>query len=293
MRNLFVTFFLVPLIISAQRFYNTDDYFSISNPSAFVEKKIYATGVFNVYNPFSLNNNYTYALYKQNINRTGFSVGFNGDFQNFGILKSTRGAMQLAYKLKLTRKLSLNSGVGINASKDNFKYYGSVYPIKFSNWNPTYIGIDVGLTLLSKKWIVGFSVINLNQGKRIIDTTQTKTNAYLTFLGSYDFKLDSLGKFHLVPSLFIEYSPNGFVSSYFNLKFNFSKYSAFYQRHSIGFGYGASNSALFYEYRFGNGLSLGASLGKDRSKLSNQFSDTWNALFRLNFEINGRRGCVF
>lgn len=288
MRNLVVTFFFVPLIISAQRFYNTDDYFSISNPSAFAEKKIYATGVFNVYNPFSLNNNYTYALYKQNINRTRFSVGFNGDFQNFGILKSTRGAMQLAHSWRLTRKLSLNSGLGINASKDNFKYYGSVYPIKFSNWNPTCIGIDAGLTLRSKKWIVGFSVINLNQGKRIIDTTQTKTNAYLTFLGSYDFKLDSLGKFHLVPSLFIEYSPNGFVSSYFNLKFNFKKHYAFYPCHSLGFGYTLSNPSLFYEYRFGNGITIGASVGKYLSKLHN-YSNSWNGMLRLNYTLNGRR----
>ncbi len=293
MRNFILFLFIIPLVSFSQRFFNTDEYFSVSNPSAFAEKKIYATGVFNVYNPFSLNNNYTYAPYKQNLNRIRFTVGFYGDFQNFGILKSTRGALQGAYSWVLSRKLILNSGLGLNATKDNFKYFESDYPIKFRNWNPAYIGIDAGVSLFSKKWNVGFSVTNLNQGKRFIDTIQSKMESYLTFFGSYDFKLDSVGKFHLVPSLFVEYSSNGFFSSYINLKFNFSKHSAFYQRHSIGFGYGASNSALFYEYRFGNGLSVGASLGKDRSKLSNQFSDTWNALFRLNFEINGRLGCVF
>ncbi|MFM7684103.1 MAG: type IX secretion system membrane protein PorP/SprF, partial [Bacteroidota bacterium] len=234
----FVVFlFLCPLDYSAQLFYNTDDYFSISNPSAFADKKIYVTGVFNFNNLNSVNSNYSYVTYKQTIKRTRISVGFNGDFQNFGVLKSTRGALQVAYSWLLNRKLTLNSGLGITASKDNFKYFEINYPIKFRNWNPAYIGIDAGVNLLSRKWNLGFSVTNLNQGIRILDTTHFKTNAYLTFLGSYDFKLDSLGKFHLVPSLFVEYTPAGFLSAYINLKFNIGKYSRYSnQIQTIGLG---------------------------------------------------------
>ncbi len=288
MRYFLMLLILLPFSGKSQMFYNTDDYFSISNPSAFAEKKIYATGVFNFNNLYSANTNYSYFNYKQNINRTRISVGINGDFQNFGVLKSTRGALQVAYCYPLTRKLTLNSGVGINATKDNFKYFESVYPIKFTNWNPAYVGIDAGLTLLSRKWKVGFSVINLNQGKRIIDTVQTKTDAYLTFFGSYDFKLDSVGKFHLVPSLFIEYSSNGFISSYFNLKFNFSKHYGFLPNHSIGFGYSRSNPSLFYQFKFVNGITIGASVGRYLSKFY-YANNSWNGILRLNYTINRSR----
>lgn len=288
MRKSILILFLLPFVCQSQLFYNTDDYFSIANPSAFAEKKMYTTGVFSLNNLYASNTHYSYAIYKQTIPKTRFSVGINGDFQNFGILKSTRGAMQLAYSWRLTRKLSLNSGLGINATKDNFRYSESVYPIKFSNWNPAYVGIDAGVTMLSRKWKVGFSVINLNQGKRIIDTIKTKADAYFTFLGSYDFKLDSVGRFHLVPSLIIEYSPNGFISTYFNLKFNFSKHYAFYDRHSVGFGFTRSNPSLFYEYRFGNGITIGASVGRYLSKFyfANNF---WNGMLRLNYTLNGSR----
>jgi hypothetical protein len=280
---------LLPFSGKSQMFYNTDDYFSISNPSAFAEKKIYATGVFNINNLYSVNSNYSYAIYKQTIPKTRISVGINGDFQNFGVLKSTRGALQVAYSYPLTRKLTLNSGVGINATKDNFKYFESVYPMKFRNWNPAYMGIDAGVSLLSRKWNVGFSVINLNQGKRIIDTVQTKTDAYLTFFGSYDFKLDSVGKFHLVPSLFVEYSPAGFLSTYINLKFNFGKYSRYSnQIQSIGLGYGHSNPSLFYQYKFTNGITVGASIGKYVSKLYTK-NNSWNGILSINYLLNGRR----
>ena len=277
--------FLYPLNFSAQRFYNTDDYFSISNPSAFAERKIYASGVFNFNTPSSVNGNYSYAIFKQTIKKTRISVGLNADFQNFGVLKSTRGALQVAYSYPLTRKLTLNSGLGINASKDNFE---NGYPFKFRNWNPAYVGIDAGVSLLSKKWNVGFSVTNLNQGKRIIDTMQSKTDSYLTFFGSYDYKLDSVGKFHLVPSLFVEYSSNGFFSSYFNLKFNFCRYLRYDQPQTIGIGYGRSNPALFYQYKFHNGITFGASIGKYLSKLYTK-NTSWNCILSMSYTLNGRR----
>ena len=283
-----ILLFLYPLNFSAQLFYNTEDYFTISNPSAFAEKKIYATGVFNFNNLNSVNSNYSYAIFKHRIKKTRISVGFNGDFQNFGVFKSTRGALQVAHSWILSRKLILNSGLGINASKDNFKYFESDYPIKFSNWNPAYIGIDAGVNLLSRKWNVGFSVTNLNQGKRIIDTTLSKTNTYLTFFGSYDFKLDSLGEFHLVPSLFVEYSPAGFLSTYVNLKFNFGKKSRYSsQIQTIGLGYGLSNLSLFYQYKFNNGITVGASIGKYVSKLYTK-NNSWNGILSINYMLNGR-----
>jgi hypothetical protein len=292
MKYTFIIFFAIPIFAFSQRFYNTDDYFSLSNPSAFADKKIYATGIFNFNNLNSVNSNYSYATYKQRIKRTRISVGLNGDFQNFGNFRATRGALQVAYSWFLTRKLILNSGLGINASKDNFKYFESNYPIKFSNWNPAYFGIDAGLSLLSKKWNVGFSITNLNQGKRIIDTTRFKTNAYLTFFGSYDFKLDSVGKFHLVPSLFLEYNPAGFLSAYFNLKFSFRKYSRYnIQIQTVGLGYGLNNPSLFYQFRFNNGITIGASIGKFISKLYTM-NNSWNGILSLNYMVNGRRRSI-
>jgi hypothetical protein len=289
MRCFVLILFSLPILSFSQRFYNTDDYFSISNPSAFAEKKIYATGVFNFNNLNSVNSNYSYAIFKHHIKKTRISVGFNGDFQNFGVFKSTRGALQVSHSWILSRKLILNSGLGINASKDNFKYFESDYPIKFSNWNPAYIGIDAGVNLLSRKWNVGFSVTNLNQGKRIIDTTHSNTNANLTFFGSYDFKLDSLGKFHLVPSLFVEYSTAGFLSTYINLKFNFGKKSRYSsQIQTVGLGFGLSNPSLFYQYKFHNGITVGASIGKYISKLSSM-NNSWNCILSVNYVVNGRR----
>jgi hypothetical protein len=292
MRYIVLILFSVPLFSLSQRFYNTDDYFSISNPSAFAEKKIYATGVFNFNNLNSVNSNYSYAIFKHHIKKTRISVGFNGDFQNFGVFKSTRGALQVAHSWILSRKLILNSGLGINASKDNFKYFESDYPIKFSNWNPAYIGIDAGISLCSKKWNAGFSVTNLNQGKRIIDTTHSKTNANLTFFGSYDFKLDSLGRFHLEPSLFVDYSLAGFLSAYVNLKFTFGKHSRYSsQTQSIGLGYGPRNPSLFYQYKFNNGITVGASIGKYVSKLYTK-NNSWNCILSINYSVNGRRRSI-
>ncbi|MFY7667661.1 MAG: type IX secretion system membrane protein PorP/SprF [Crocinitomicaceae bacterium] len=287
MRYVVLILFSVPFFSLSQRFYNTDDYFSISNPSAFADKKIYVTGVFNFNNLNSVSSNYSYATFKHNIKKTRISVGFNGDFQNFGVFKSTRGALQVAHSWILSRKLILNSGLGLNATKDNFKYFESDYPIKFRNWNPAYIGIDAGVNLLSRKWNVGFSVTNLNQGKRFIDTIQSKMESYLTFFGSYDFKLDSVGKFHLVPSLFVEYSSNGFFSSYINLKFNFCRSPIYHQPQTIGIGYGRSNPALFYQYKFHNGITVGASIGKYISKLQTK-NNSWNCIFSLNYIVNGR-----
>jgi hypothetical protein len=292
MRFIVLILFSVPLFSLSQRFYNTDDYFSISNPSAFAERKIYATGVFNFNTPTSFNSNYSYAIYKQSINRTRISAGFNGDFQNFGVFKSTRGALQVAYPFVISRKLILNSGLGVNVSKDNYKYFESDYPIKFRNWNPAYIAIDAGVSLCSKKWNAGFSVTNINQGKRIIDTTHSKTNANLTFFGSYDFKLDSLGKFHLAPSIFVEYSLAGFVSAYVNLKFTFGKYSRYSKKtQSIGLGYGPSNPSLFYQYKFNNGITVGASIGKYVSKLYTK-NNAWNCILSMNYSVNGRRRSI-
>ncbi len=285
MKYSFILFIFLPFLGKSQLFYNTDDYFSISNPSAFAEKRIYTTGVFNFNNLNAPRNNYSYAVYKQNIG--GISVGVNCDFQNFGLLKSTRGALQVAYPWRLTRKLTLNLGIGVNATKDNFFYSSSGYPMKFKEWNPAYIGIDAGISLFSRKWNVGFSIMNLNQGKRVIDTVQSKTVSYFNFFGSYDFKLDSLSKFHLVPSLFIQYSPNGFYSYYFNLKFDFFS-------HAIGLGYSQSNPSLFYQYRFKKGITIGASIGKYFSPfyLAN---NSWNGMLRVNYQLNKRRtsGTIF
>lgn len=292
MKYFCLIFYAIPIFTFAQRFYNTDDYFTISNPSAFSDKKIYATGIFNFNNLNSFKSNYAYATYKQSIKGTRISVGLNADFQNFGDLKSTRGALQVAYSQVLSRNLILNSGLGINASKDNFKYFESNYPIKFRNWNPAYIGIDAGVSLLSKKWNVGLSITNLNQGKRTIDTTRFKTNTYLTFFGSYDFKLDSVGKFHLVPSLFLEYNPAGFLSAYFNLKFNFGKSSRYNQQiQTVGLGYGLNNPSLFYQFRFNNGITIGASVGKFVSKLYSM-NNSWNGILSLNYMLNGRRRSI-
>ncbi len=279
MRILFVLFLFIPVFGKSQLFYNTDDYFSLSNPSAFAEKRIYTTGLFNFNNFNAPNTNYSYVIYKQNIG--GISIGVNGDFQNFGILKSTRGALQVGYPCRLTRKLTLNSGIGINATKDNYMYAFADKPVEIIKWNPAYIGVDAGISLFSKKWNVGFSVMNLNQGKRMIDTLKFSTIMYLNFFGSYDLKLDSLSKFHLVPSLFIQYSPEGFYSSYFNLKLNFLA-------HSIGFGYMRSNPSLFYEYRFRKRITIGASIGKYFSPFHLE-NNSWNGMLRINYELKNRR----
>ncbi|MFY7942933.1 MAG: hypothetical protein ACOVNZ_00045, partial [Crocinitomicaceae bacterium] len=95
------------------------------------------------------------------------------------------------------------------------------------------------------------------------------------------FSPSSLSKFHLVPSLFIQYSPEGFYSAYFNLKLNFLA-------HSIGFGYMRSNPSLYYEYRFRKRITIGASIGKYFSPFHLE-NNSWNGMLRINYELKNRR----
>ncbi len=274
---------LIPFVSQSQMLNNTDDYFSISNPSAFAEKRVYATGFSAINSLHAIREKYVYLFYKQQISK--LSVGINTDFQSYAGTKTLRGAIQVAYPWRITRNLMLNSGVAINATRDNLSYSTNDYPVKFQDWNPAYYGLDAGVSLLARNWNVGFSVSNFNQEKRIIDTFKLKTDLAFNFNGSVKIKLDSLSNFSLVPSLFVQQSTSGYLFYCLNLKFNF--YS-----HSIGVGYMRRIPSLFYQYNFKNGLSIGASLGQIISLLGNS-NVQLNGSLRVNYQLKRRYRCGF
>lgn len=271
MKYFFIFFLFIPLIYFSQISYNTDDLFSLNNPSANAEKKMVTTGIVRIINLNNLNCFSSFIAHKQKVKV--FSFGINSELSKFGILINSKTEAQISYSYRINRKLTWNSGVGFNMRIDNFS--------TSSSWNPTYFGLNAGMSLVSKKWKVGFSMVNLNQVNRMIDTFKIHVDSYFTLYGSYDFKLDSIGNYHFIPSLYLDRSSSGFYYSLLNLKFNFFN-------HSTGLSYTRFQPSIFYQHHFKQGLSIGFSIGKYLSILNNN-SDSWNAMVRLNYSLKRKK----
>lgn len=268
MRFVIWLFVLFPLITFSQISFNSEDPFTLNNPSSNADKKLVTTGLFALNNFGDLNYFSSFINHKQKVRSV--SVGFNTEFVKFSQFITSKSEMQLGYTYQINRKLTLNSGIGLNLRTDNFSSSNS--------WNPAYFGLNAGLNLVSKKWQIGFSMVNLNQGNRMIDTLKFRVPSYASLFGSYDFKLDSLGKFHLVPSFYMEVGPTGFYSSLFNIKFNISN-------HSTGLSYSRYQPSFFYQFLFKNGINLGISIGNNTSILYNNYFKSWNGMVRFNYTL--------
>jgi hypothetical protein len=260
---------LFPVLIYSQISYNTEDQFSLNNPSAFSNQKIYATGLVNFgsFEDFSYLS--TFLQYKQKVKNV--SVGINSKLVKINSFFSSKSEIQIGYPHQINRKYMLNSGLGLSVGTDN--------NLSTSSWNPAYFGLNPGISLVSKKGQVGLSLINITRANRMIDTIKFREQTYASIFASYDFKLDTTGNFHFIPSLYFEFGPNGFNNSLFNFKFQALN-------NSLGISYSNYNPAVFYQHQLKNGLTVGVSVGKYWSLLNSSFDKSWNGMVRLNYSLN-------
>ena len=262
---------ITPVLIKSQNSYNTDDQFSLNNPSAFSDQKIYSTGLINFGSFENLNYLSAFILHKQKIK--AFSIGLNSELTRFHSFLLSKSELQLAYSYRINRNYTLNSGIGLAGRTDNY--------FSADQWNPVYFGLNAGISLVSKKGQVGLSLLNAASEKRMIDTLTFHVPSFASIVGSYDFKLDSLGKFHFVPSFYLEIGSTGFNSSLYNLKLNFLS-------HSFGLSYTSYQPSIFYQHLFKKGISLGISLGKYFSPLNNSFDKSFNGMVRITYRLKRR-----
>ena len=272
MKIIFYICLVFPIFCFSQISFNSEDPFTLNNPSSFSNQKMYSTGLVNFGSFENLNYLSAFLLYKQKIK--SFSIGLNSELTRFNSFLLSKSELQIAYSYRINRKFTINSGLGLTGRTDNY--------FSVDQWNPPYFGLNAGISLVSEKGQVGLSFLNVTSESRMIDSLIFRVTSYASIFGSYDFKLDSLGKFHLVPSLYMEVGPTGFYSSLFNLKFNFSI-------HSLGFSYTRLQPSIFYHYLFKNGINLGFSLGKYFSPLNNSFDNSWNGMLRFNYTMKPKQ----
>jgi len=257
MKIILLSLLLFPVLIYSQISYNTEDQFSLNNPSAFSNQKIYATGLLNFGSFEDFSYLTTFLQYKQKVK--AFSFGINTGFKRFGPLLYSRSEIQIGYPYQINRKYLLNSGLGLSVGTGN--------NLSTSSWNPAYFGLNPGISLVSKKGQVGLSLINMK---------------IPSIFASYDFKLDTTGNLHFITSLYFEFGPYYFDNSLFNFKFQALN-------NSLGISYSNYNPAVFYQHQLKNGLTVGVSVGKYWSPLNSSFDKSWNGMVRLNYSFKRKQ----
>ena len=267
----------------AQSTYSMDDYFNASNPSAFAEKKLYTSNT-SMYSRFGMiPNYYNFFSLKQQVG--SFSFGLNNGFSQWSDWKVNTNTLNAAYSFKINRNLTLNSGLGLSMRRDNMTYIDSPNPPidYFTLWNPASYSLSIGASLVSKKWTFGLAGNNLNRAEIITYPYTYKSSMTIAANASYRFDLDSAKHFSLTPALFYRRGINDqFDDFFFNLTFNA------YQ-HSTGFFSTLNhNIGIFYQYRFKNNLSIGASVNNNYSLLSsNIFTQNYlSGMLRLSYALS-------
>ena len=285
MRCIFLCFFLsVASPYFAQSTYSVDDYFNASNPSAFAEKKLYTSNT-SMYSRFGMIPNYfNFFSLKQQVG--SFSFGLNNGFSQWSDWKVISNTLNAAYSMKINRNLTLNSGLGINARRDNMTFIDSTTPPidYYTLWNPTSYSVNIGLSLVSKKWTIGLAGNNLNGVKTTTYPYTYELPSSIAANASYRFDLDSAKHFSLTPSLFYRMDEDQFHEIFFNLTFKA------YQ-HSTGFFSTLNhNIGIFYQYNFKNNLSIGASISNNYSLLSSNMFETnyLTGMLRLSYAISSK-----
>ena len=284
MRSIILCFFLS--IVSpyfAQSTYSVDDYFNASNPSAFAEKKLYTSNT-SMYSRFGMIPNYfNFFSLKQQVG--SFSLGLNNGFSQLSDWKVVSNTINAAYSFKINRNLTLNTGLGLNARRDNMTFMDSTTPPidYYTLWNPASYNVNMGISLVSKKWTFGLAANNVNRAEITTYPYTYKSSMKIAANASYRFDLDSAKHFSLTPALFYRRGVNDqFDDFFFNLTFKA------YQ-HSTGFFSTLNhNIGIFYQYRFKNNLSIGASMNNNYSLLSsNIFKQNYlSGMLRLSYAIS-------
>lgn len=280
---LFFSFLLISSSFFAQSTYSMDDYFNASNPSAFAEKKLYTSNT-SMYSRFGMiPNYYNFFSLKQQVG--SFSFGLNNGFSQWSDWKVISNTLNAAYSAKINRNLTLNSGLGLSMRRDNMTFMDSPNPPidYFTLWNPASYSLNIGASLVGKKWTFGLAANNVNRAEITTYPYTYKSSMTIAGNASYRFDLDSAKHFSLTPALFYRRGVNDqFDDFFFNLTFKA------YQ-HSTGFFSTLNhNIGIFYQYRFKNNLSIGASMNNNYSLLSsNIFKQNYlSGMLRLSYAIS-------
>jgi hypothetical protein len=260
-----------------------DDYFNANNPSAFAEKKIYMSNT-SMYSRFGMIPNYfNFFSLKQQVG--SFSLGLNNGFSQWSDWKVVSNTINAAYSFKINRNLILNSGLGLNSRRDNMTFIDSTTPPidYYTLWNPTSYNVNMGISLVSKKWTFGLAANNLNRAEIRNYPYSYQSPVTIATNASYRFDLDSAKHFSLTPSLFYRRDvDNNFDDFFFNLTFKA------YQHRTGFFSTLNHNIGIFYQYQFKNNLSIGASLNNNYSLLSSNMFETnyLSGMLRLSYAFS-------
>jgi hypothetical protein len=269
----------------AQSTYSMDDYFTASNPSAFAEKKVYTSNT-SMYSKIGTTPNFrNFVSLRQQVG--SFSLGLNNEFSQWFEWKTISTTFNAAYSAKINRNLTLNSGLGLSTRRDNMTFIDSPNPPidYFTLWNPASYSLSIGASLVSKKWTFGLAGNNLNRAEITTYPYTYKSSMTIAANASYRFDLDSAKHFSLTPALFYRRGINDqFDDFFFNLTFNA------YQ-HSTGFFSTLNhNIGIFYQYRFKNNLSIGASVNNNYSLLSSNMFETnyLSGMLRMSYTLSSK-----
>jgi hypothetical protein len=263
-----------------------DDYFNANNPSAFAEKKLYLSNT-SMYSQIGTTSNFiNFFSLKQQVG--SFSFGLNNGYSQQSVWKVLSSTFNAAYSAKINRNLTLNSGIGLNMHRDNMNFGECLTPpISFTNlWNPASFNLNIGLSLVSKKWTFGLSGGNLNRSEITNYPYVYRTPVSIATNASYRFDLDSAKHFSLTPSLFYRLDENKFRELFFNLTFKA------YQHRTGFFSTLNHNIGIFYQYQFKNNLSIGASVNNNYNLLSSNsvHQNYLSGMLRLSYAISPK-GC--
>jgi hypothetical protein len=278
----------------AQNKYAIEDYFISSNPSAFAEKKLYVSNTSSI---TDLNSGPSFTPLFNNFfafrQRVGsFSFGLNNGYGQIMDWKTVGASISAAHTTKISRKLTLNSGLSASVSSNNLTYVETTTPPFYYQffWNPPSYNMNIGMSLLHKNWTLGISGNNLFRSKITRFPYSYVTPFSLSTHFAYRFDLDSAKHISLTPAIFysntvVEKSHNFFVSLTLGLK-----------KHNLGITSTSNhNVGLFYQYNFNNKCFIGTSIGTTYSLLSsNIFEDNYySGILRFGYSIPTKlRGCI-
>ena len=280
-------FILFSFLLSFSRFfaqftYTVDDYFNASNPSSFAEKKVFTSNT-TIYSKIGMSENFNnFFSIKQRIG--AFSIGINNQFNQLSEWKIVSNTFNAAYSVKVDRSITMNAGIGISTRRDNLTFMDCTTPPidYFTLWNPPSYGLNIGMSLVSKKWTFGLAGNNLNRPEIMTYPYTFKSPLTITANASYRFDLDSAKHYALTPSLFYRMDVNNHYNDFF---FNLT-FKAF--QHSTGL-FSTLNHTFggFYNYSFKNNLLIGAAVSSNYSLLSSNMYNQYylTGMLRLCYSI--------
>ena len=282
---LFFSFLLISSSFIAQNSFSMDDYFTASNPSAFAERKVYTSNTSMYSRMQNTPNLSNFVALKQQVG--SFSLGLNNEFSQWFEWKTISTTFNAAYSSKINRKLTLNSGLGLSMRRDNLTFTDNTAPPieSFTLWNPASYCLNVGVSLVSKKWTFGLAGNNLNRMELVTYPYTYKSSMTISANASYRFDLDSAKHFSLTPALFYRKGVNDQSNDFF-FNLTFKAY-----QHSTGFCSTLNhNIGIFYQYRFKNNLSIGASVNNNYSLLSSNMFETnyLSGMLRLSYALSSK-----